>query len=253
MRQKIVAGNWKLNNTLGEGLKLTSEIVNMVADEVHSDAKVILAPPFVYLTQLKSQIKGANNIYLAAQNCSEHKAGAYTGEISAAMLSSIDVSYVIIGHSERREYFNESNAQLASKVDQALENGLLPIFCCGESLEIRESGDYEAFICNQIKESLFHLDNEKFSKIIIAYEPIWAIGTGKTASSQQAQEVHTAIRKFVATKYGAEIAENLSILYGGSCKPDNAKELFACKDVDGGLIGGASLKSRDFTDIIKSF
>ncbi len=253
MRQKIVAGNWKMNNTLNEGLKLTTEIVNMVADEVHGDVKVILAPPFIHLTQLNGQIKNADRIFLGAQNCSEHKSGAFTGEISAEMLASVGVSYVLIGHSERREYFKESNLQLASKIDIALESNLLPIFCCGESLDIRESGKYEAFICNQIKESLFHLNEEQFSKIIIAYEPIWAIGTGKTATSQQAQEVHAAIRKFIAGQYGEKIAESLSILYGGSCKPDNAKELFACPDVDGGLIGGAALKSRDFTDIVKSF
>ncbi len=253
MRKKIVAGNWKMNNSLNEGLKLTTEIVNMVADEVRGDVKVILAPPFVHLTQVKNLIKGADKIQLAAQNCSDHASGAYTGEISASMLQSAGVAYVIIGHSERREYFYESNMQLAKKVDLALENGLTPIFCCGETLEIRESGNYEAFICNQIKESLFHLSAEEFGKIVIAYEPIWAIGTGKTASSQQAQEVHAALRKYIATQYGDVIANNLSILYGGSCKPDNAKELFACADVDGGLIGGASLKSRDFTDIIKSF
>jgi triosephosphate isomerase (TIM) len=253
MRQKIVAGNWKMNNSLDEGLKLTSEIVNMVADEVRSDVTVILAPPFVYLTQLKALLKSSDKIFLSAQNCNEHKAGAYTGEISASMLSSIGVRYVLIGHSERREYFNETYDQLAKKIDISLENNLLPIFCCGESLDIRESGNYETFICNQIKESLFHLSRDQFSKIVIAYEPIWAIGTGKTASSEQAQEVHASIRKYVAGQYGNDIAENLSILYGGSCKPDNAKELFACPDVDGGLIGGASLKSRDFTDIIKSF
>lgn len=253
MRQKIVAGNWKMNNTLNEGLKLTTEIVNMVADEVRGDVKVILAPPFVLMSQVKNLIKGVDKIYLSAQNCNENVSGAYTGEVSAAMISSIGATHVIIGHSERREYFNETNAQLAKKVDLALENNLTPIFCCGESLEIRESGNYEEFICNQIKESLFHLDADDFSKIVIAYEPIWAIGTGKTASSQQAQEVHAALRKYVAGQYGEEVADNLSILYGGSCKPDNAQELFACPDVDGGLIGGASLKSRDFTDIVKSF
>ncbi len=253
MRQKIVAGNWKMNNTLNEGLKLTTEIVNMVADEVRGDVKVILAPPFVLMSQVKSLIKGTDKIYLSAQNCSENVSGAYTGEVSASMISSIGATHVIIGHSERREYFNETNAQLAKKIDLALSNDLVPIFCCGESLEIRESGNYEEFISNQIKESLFHLNAEEFSKIVIAYEPIWAIGTGKTASSEQAQEVHAALRKYVAGQYGNNIADNLSILYGGSCKPDNAQELFACADVDGGLIGGASLKSRDFTDIVKSF
>lgn len=252
MPQKIVAGNWKMNNNLDEGLKLTSEIVNMVTDEVSYDVKVILAPPFVHLNQVKKLIQGSDKMYLSAQNCNEHESGAYTGEISAAMLKSVGVEYVILGHSERREYFNESNAQLASKVDIALKNGLIPIFCCGEPLEIREAGTYLDFVCSQLKESLFHLSDDDFSKIVIAYEPIWAIGTGKTASSAQAQEMHKAIREFLVAKYG-DLAIETSILYGGSCKPGNAKELFACADVDGGLIGGASLKSRDFTDIVKSF
>lgn len=253
MRQKIVAGNWKMNNTISEGLKLTTEIVDMVKNEVTGDAKVVLAPPFIHLTQVKELIRGSNNIHLSAQNCNENASGAFTGEISASMLASIGAEYVVLGHSERREYFKESNAQLAKKVDLALENGLLPIFCCGESLEVRESGEYVAFVTQQIEESVFHLGEEAFSKIVIAYEPIWAIGTGKTASTEQAQEMHAALRKFIAEKYGAQMADDLSILYGGSCKPSNAPELFACDDVDGGLIGGASLKSRDFIDIIKSF
>lgn len=253
MRKNIVAGNWKMNNDLNEGLKLTTEIANMVADEVRGDVTVVLAPPFVHLTQVKNLIKATDKLFLSAQNCSEHTSGAYTGEVSAKMLASIGADYVIVGHSERREYFNETNAQLAKKVDQLLEEGLKPIFCCGESLEIRESGNFVSFICNQIEESVFHLTSEQFSNIVIAYEPIWAIGTGKTASSEQAQEVHAEIRKFLATKYGAEIADATSILYGGSAKPGNAPELFACADVDGGLIGGASLNSRDFVDIVKSF
>ncbi len=253
MRQKIVAGNWKMNNTLDEGLKLTTEIANMVADEVRGDVRVILAPPFIHLSQVKSLIKDTDKLFLSAQNCNENESGAYTGEVSTSMLSSIEVEYVIIGHSERREYFNESNEQLAKKIDATLSEGLLPIFCCGESLEVRESGDFISFICNQINESLFHLSTEQFSKVVIAYEPIWAIGTGKTASSEQAQDVHAEIRKYVASKYGDKIADETTILYGGSAKPANAPELFACPDVDGGLIGGASLKSRDFVDIVKSF
>lgn len=253
MREKIVAGNWKMNNTLEEGLKLTSEIVNMVSDEVLGDVKIVLAPPFVYLTQVKNLIKSANNIFIGAQNCNDHASGAYTGEVSAPMLSSIGVQFVIIGHSERREYFSETNDQLARKTDLILENNMRPIFCCGESLEVRENGLYTEYVCNQIKDGLFHLHEDQFSKVVIAYEPIWAIGTGKTATADQAQEMHATIREFIAERYGAHIADNIAILYGGSCKPDNAKELFACKDVDGGLIGGASLKSRDFTDIIKSY
>lgn len=169
------------------------------------------------------------------------------------MLNSIGVGYVILGHSERREYFSETNAELAKKVDAALEHNLTPIFCCGESQAIRENGDFVSFVCSQIKESLFHLSESDFSKIVIAYEPIWAIGTGLTASSEQAQEMHASLRTYISDQYGSEIADNTSILYGGSAKPSNAPELFACPDVDGGLIGGASLKSRDFVDIIKSY
>ncbi|TRX62690.1 triose-phosphate isomerase [Fulvivirga sp. M361] len=253
MRKKIVAGNWKMNNTIDEGLQLTSEIASMVVDEVANDAIVVLAPPYIHLTKVKQLIGTTKNMYLSAQNCNEQASGAYTGEISVPMLVSVGAEYVILGHSERREYFNENNKQLAAKVDACLANGLTPIFCCGESLETREGGDFIAFVCQQIKESLFHLSKEDFSKIVIAYEPIWAIGTGMTASSDQAQEMHAALRGYIAEQYGNDIADNTSILYGGSCKPDNAAELFACSDVDGGLIGGASLKSRDFVDIVKSF
>ena len=241
-----------MNNNLDAGLKLTSEIVNMVKDEVMGDAHVVIAPPFVHLTQVGKMIESGGRISLGAQNCSEHDKGAYTGEISVEMLASAGVEYVIIGHSERREYFHENNQQLAIKTDKILEKKLTPIFCCGESLEIRENGDYIAFVQNQMKESLFHLSGEDLSKVVIAYEPIWAIGTGKTASSEQAQEMHAALRSFLADSYGT-VADEVPILYGGSCKPGNARELFACTDVDGGLIGGASLKSRDFVDIVKSF
>ena len=242
-----------MNNTLEEAQILTSEVVNMVQDEVQEDVKVILGSPFPYLTTVKSLIPSASKVSISAQNCHHLESGAYTGEVSASMLKSIDCKYVIIGHSERREYFNETNEQLAQKVDLALKNGLTPIFCCGESLDIRESGKHEEFVNNQLTESLFHLSEKDFSKIVIAYEPIWAIGTGVTASSDQAQDIHKSIRNHIASKYGSQIADETSILYGGSCKPSNAQELFACPDVDGGLIGGASLKSRDFVDIIKSF
>ncbi|BDD02650.1 triose-phosphate isomerase [Aureibacter tunicatorum] len=253
MRDKIVAGNWKMHKTLEEGKILASEVVNIVTDEVNSDAKVILGTPFVHLDSVSKLIKDSANVFIAAQNCSEHEQGAYTGEISAAMLASMGVDYVILGHSERREYFNESNEQLAAKVDKVYEHGMIPIFCCGEALDIREAGTEVDFVCQQLTESIFHLSNEQFEKIVIAYEPIWAIGTGRTASSEQAQEMHDAIRKHLASKYGQEIADKVSILYGGSCKPSNAKEIFAGKDVDGGLIGGASLVARDFVDIVKSF
>lgn len=253
MRKNIVAGNWKMNKTLEEGISLASEIVNMVADEVNDGTTVVLNPPFVHLSSIHHIVKDAPNIYLGAQNCNENSSGAYTGEISVNMLKSVGVDYVILGHSERREYFNESNDLLAAKVNIVLENGLIPIFCCGESLEIREKGTFIDFVCGQITDSLYHLSAAEFGKLVIAYEPIWAIGTGVTASSDQAQEMHAALRNHLSTKYGNQVADDTTILYGGSCKPDNAKELFANPDVDGGLIGGASLKSRDFVDIVKSF
>jgi triosephosphate isomerase len=253
MRQKIVAGNWKMNNTLEEGQKLTSEIVNMVNDEVIDEVKAIIASPYIHLATLAGLVKDSPKVALAAQNTSQHTSGAYTGEISCDMLKSVGVEYVILGHSERREYNRESNELLKQKVDTALAAGLLPIFCCGESLDIREAGNHFDFVCNQLTESLFHLEAVDFEKVVIAYEPIWAIGTGVTASSDQAQEMHAAIRSHLSDKYGENIAQDISLLYGGSCKPSNAQELFACQDVDGGLIGGASLKSRDFVDILKSY
>jgi triosephosphate isomerase len=253
MRKKIVAGNWKMNKDLDEGLKLASELINMIEDEVINDVTIVLASPFIHLSTLSKLLSNNKKIFLGAQNCHGIESGAYTGEISASMLKSVNVSYVIIGHSERRQYFKESNEELSQKVDILLQYGITPIFCCGESLEIREAGNHARYVVNQLKENLFHLENDVIRKVVIAYEPIWAIGTGKTASSQQAQEMHAEIRKSLAEKYGKEIADSISILYGGSCNPQNAKELFACEDVDGGLIGGASLKSRDFLDIIKSF
>ena len=252
MRKKIVAGNWKMNKNLEEGLKLATEVVNMVKDEVHNGAKAVLCPPFISLASIHKILSGSA-VALGAQNCSDKASGAYTGEVSVEMLKSVGVSYVILGHSERREYFAETNAQLGEKVNIALKNDLTPIFCCGETLTQREKGIHIDFVNQQLTESLFHLSKEDFLKVVIAYEPIWAIGTGVTASSAQAQEMHASIRKHLVGKYGNDAAEATSILYGGSCKPDNAKELFACKDVDGGLIGGASLKARDFVDIIKSF
>lgn len=252
MRQKIVAGNWKMNTTLEEAQKLTSELLGMVRDEVKGDTKIILCPPFLYLHLINTLLGKNSKIELGAQNCSEHASGAYTGEVSAIMLKSMGIPYVILGHSERRQYFNETGKQLAQKVDGALANNLTPIFCCGEPLEIREAGTHEALVKQQIEEGLFHLNAEALKKIVIAYEPVWAIGTGKTATTDQAQEMHAVIRKHLATKFGEEVAAIVPILYGGSVKPDNAKELFACPDVDGGLVGGASLKSRDFVEIIKS-
>lgn len=251
MRKKIVAGNWKMNKTLEEAKILTAELMGMVADEVKSKTEVILCTPFPYLISLKNQL-GNSNIKVGAQNCSEHDSGAYTGEVSATMIKSIEVPYVIVGHSERRQYFGETNKTLALKVDKALANSLTPIFCCGEPLEIREKGTHETLVKQQVEESLFHLSAEAVQKVVIAYEPVWAIGTGKTATSQQAQDMHLVIRKHLASKYGQSVADSISILYGGSVKADNAKELFACPDVDGGLVGGASLKSREFVEIVKA-
>lgn len=252
MRQKIVAGNWKMNTTLKEAQSLTSEIMGMVADEARNKVQIILCPPFLYLKTLKDQLGSEKRIQLGAQNCNEHASGAYTGEISPAMLKSLDIPYVIIGHSERRQYFLETGKQLAQKIDGALANGLKPIFCCGEQLAIREAGTHLELVREQISEGLFHLNAEAMKKIIVAYEPVWAIGTGKTATTDQAQEMHLVIRKYLETKFGKETSEIVPILYGGSVKADNAKELFSCADVDGGLVGGASLKSRDFVEIIKS-
>ena len=251
-RKKIVAGNWKMNKTLEEANILAAEILGMVNDEVTGDVKVIFCVPFPYLLTIKNQLGKSTRISVAAQNCSEHEWGAYTGEVSAPMLKSMGVPYVVLGHSERRQYFGEDGKLLAKKVDVALKHGLGPIYCCGEPLEIRESNQHEALVKKQVEESLFHLDADAIQKVIIAYEPVWAIGTGKTASSQQAQDMHAVIRKHLAGKYGQAVADSITIQYGGSVGAANAKELFACPDVDGGLVGGASLKSRDFTEIIKS-
>jgi triosephosphate isomerase (TIM) len=253
MRKKIVAGNWKMNKTYQEGLALVSEIDNMLKDEVSGGVEVVLAPPFPYLQSISKLVQGNPLLHLAAQDCHQKESGAFTGEVSAAMLQSVGCAYVILGHSERRQYFREDNQLLEQKVKAAINQGLIPIFCCGESLEEREQENHFKVIAGQLKEGLFHLSNEDFAKVVIAYEPVWAIGTGKTASSEQAQEVHAYIREQIARHYDAEAATNTTILYGGSCNPGNARELFSQPDVDGGLIGGASLKSRDFVDIVKSF
>jgi len=253
MRKKIVAGNWKMNKTLEEASILASEVKGMVEDEVKGDTIIILCTPSLFLLPIKNILGHSTKIFVGAQNSSEHESGAYTGEISAAMLRSSNVPYVILGHSERRQYFGENGPLLAKKVDAALKHSLTPIFCCGEPLDVRESNGHEALVKKQVEESLFHLDASNVQKIVIAYEPVWAIGTGKTASAQQAQEMHAVIRNHISAKYGQAIADSISILYGGSVNAANAKELFACADVDGGLVGGASLKSREFTEIAKSF
>ncbi|WP_425389763.1 triose-phosphate isomerase [Ekhidna sp.] len=253
MRKKIVAGNWKMNCTLPEGKKLASEVINMVQDEVNNEVDVVLIPPFIHLTGIQNLIGSTKNIFLGAQNCHQNQSGAFTGEVSAAMLVSCGASHVILGHSERREYFGETDELLAEKVSFVLDNQLTPIFCCGEKLEVREAGDHEELVGTQVDKALFGLSEEQIKKVVIAYEPVWAIGTGKTASAEQAQEMHAFIRQQIAKKYSQQTADSISILYGGSVKPENAKEIFSQPDVDGGLIGGASLKSRDFTNIVKAF
>lgn len=253
MRKKIIAGNWKMNMTFDEGQKLTSEIVNMFKDENITDVQLVLNPPFPHLHPVKKLIGETKNVFLGAQNCSDKESGAYTGEVSAKILASFGVTHVILGHSERREYFKEDNSLLTEKLKQALANGLTPIFCCGESLEIREAGTHEPNVKFQLTDSLFGLTAEEIAKVVIAYEPIWAIGTGKTASSDEAQQMHQTLRKHIASKYGQEVADSISILYGGSMNAGNAADLLSKPDVDGGLIGGASLKSRDFITIAKSY
>jgi triosephosphate isomerase len=252
MRKKMIAGNWKMNMKQQEGTILISEVVNMVKDEVKSNTLVVLCPPFPHLGYAKKMLQSQANVFIGSQNCADKASGAYTGEVSAPILKSFEVDYVIIGHSERREYYKESDATLAEKVNLTLANEMLPIFCCGETLEQRQAGQHFKLIQDQLSNGLFHLSAEQFSKVTIAYEPIWAIGTGVTASNDQAQEMHDMIRKHIAQKYGQAAADNTTILYGGSVKADNAAELFACPDVDGGLVGGASLKSREFVNIVKA-
>jgi triosephosphate isomerase len=251
MRKKIVAGNWKMNMDYAEGISLFSEIVNMVRDEQKGDQIAVICAPYIHLNSLAKL--GGTTVHIGAQNCHQNESGAFTGEISAKMVKSVGCNYVIIGHSERRQYFAETDQLLAEKTTAALKNNLTPIFCIGETLDERNNGNYFEILNSQITAGTFDLSADEFSKLVIAYEPVWAIGTGLTATSEQAQEVHAFIRQQIAAKYGEEVAENTTILYGGSCNPKNAADLFAQKDIDGGLIGGASLKSRDFVDIVKAF
>ena len=252
MVRKIVAGNWKMNKTVNEGVQLVEELKNELAKVDTSDVTVVVSPPYVNLSEAVKTAQGSP-VNVSAQNVHQEESGAYTGEISAQMLKSVGVGYVIIGHSERREYFGENATDIAKKVDAVITQGLTPIYCCGEVKEERESGNQNEVVGGQISSELFHLSPEDFGKVVIAYEPVWAIGTGLTASPDQAQDMHAFIRDFVSEKYGQEIAEETSILYGGSCKPSNAAEIFSKKDVDGGLIGGASLKAEDFVGIITAF
>ncbi len=250
MRKNIVAGNWKMNKTFTEGLELIQQIVKQANDL--KNAELIVAPPFILLSEA-SQILQKTTVKLGAQNCFEEEEGAFTGEVSAPMLKSSGAEYVILGHSERRKYFHETDEMINKKIKMALRSRLKPIICCGEVLKERERGDYFHVVNKQIKGMFEGISADSFKNIIIAYEPVWAIGTGKTATPEQAQEMHQFIREKIKNSYGSEIANNVSILYGGSCKPSNANELFANPDVDGGLIGGASLKADDFIQIAKSF
>ncbi|MCC8409214.1 triose-phosphate isomerase [Mucilaginibacter sp. UR6-1] len=253
MRKKIVAGNWKMNLDYNEGLSLFSEVINIIKDEVTGTQQAVVCSPFIHLHSLVQLAKGYDKISVGAQNAHQAESGAYTGEISAKQIKSVGAEYVILGHSERRQYFGETNKLLAKKTDTALANGLTPIFCIGETLQEREAETHFDIIKAQLVEGIFHLDEASFSKLVIAYEPVWAIGTGVTATSDQAQEIHAFIRQEIAAKYSQAVADATTILYGGSCNPKNAAELFAQADIDGGLIGGASLKSRDFADIVKVF
>lgn len=249
MRKNVVAGNWKMNTTLEEGVELANQINSLLKGKT-VNCDVVVCVPFTHLTSVNAVLE-PELVKLGAENCSEHEKGAYTGEVSAAMVKSTGATHVILGHSERRQYFGENNDQLLAKTKLALANGLTPIFCVGEVLEERENGSYNDVVKGQV-EALFELSAEDFGKIIIAYEPVWAIGTGKTATAEQAQDMHAHIRKVVEDKYGKQVAEDTSILYGGSCKPTNAKELFAKPDVDGGLIGGAALQAESFLGIIEA-
>ena len=251
MRKQIAAANWKMNLSFEQAQQLISDLLQ-IPHQLNEHQMAVFGVPFPYLTMVVEKLKGHAHTGVAAQNCSQHKAGAYTGETSAEMLTSTGVEFVILGHSERREYFNENNQLLAEKLNTALSYGLTPIFCCGEPLNIRESETQNSYVETQLRESLFHLSAADLQKIVIAYEPIWAIGTGKTASAEQAQDMHAHIRSVLAAQYGKEVADKISILYGGSVKGSNASEIFGKPDVDGGLVGGASLKADEFVQIIKA-
>ena len=251
MRKNIVAGNWKMNTTVPEGVELAKAVLAASA-AVPADVKLIVATPFTHLCPVAAVV-GGTRIGLSAENCADKEKGAYTGEVSAAMLASAGCQYTILGHSERRQYYGETDEKLVEKTRLALANGLDVILCVGENLEEREAGRHFAVCESQIKNVLYNFTAEDMKHIIVAYEPVWAIGTGKTATAEQAEEIHAFIRKTIAEKFGEQVADDTTILYGGSCQPSNAKELFAQKDIDGGLIGGAALKADDFIGIALSF
>ena len=251
MRKFIVAGNWKMNTTVPEGVELAKAVVEKGKD-LPANVELVVAPPFTHLCCVGEALKGSK-VALSAQNCADHEKGAYTGEVAVNMLTSLGCKYTILGHSERRQYYGETDEKLVEKVKLALEAGLGVILCVGEVLEERKAGKHFDVCATQIKNVLYNFTAEDMKKIVIAYEPVWAIGTGKTATAAQAEEIHACIRTVIAEKFGLEVAEDMTILYGGSCKPSNAKELFAEKDIDGGLIGGAALKADDFIGIATSF
>jgi len=250
-RKKIVAGNWKMNKSLQEAKTLTERITEQMND--FDEVIKIIFPPFPYLESVSLRTSLKANCYTGAQNCSTHASGAYTGEVSAAMLASVGCSYVLVGHSERRQYFKEKDADLVLKIREALNNGLSPVLCVGETIHERKTDNHFKVVSEQLTNVLKAFSLDEFKRFVLAYEPVWAIGTGETATARQAQEMHAYIRDVVADIYDSGIANDVSILYGGSCNPQNAQELFACKDVDGGLIGGASLNADDFCKIVFSF
>lgn len=252
MRKKIVAGNWKCNTTVQAGVELAKAVTSAVTGSGDPEVQVVVCPPFVHITKVVESVDN-KQVKVGAQNCAAEAKGAFTGEVSAEMVKSTGAEYVIIGHSERREYYGDISAVLNKKLALALANGLTPIYCCGEPLAIREAGTQNEYVKKQMEETIFQLSEGDFRKLVIAYEPIWAIGTGKTASSAQAQEIHAFLRSAIAEKFGAEVANATSILYGGSCNAGNAKELFANPDVDGGLIGGAALDATSFLAIVNGF
>ena len=251
MRTQIAAANWKMNLTFQQGEKLLDEIL-AAEIKLKDHQRTLFSVPYPYLTMTRSEVAEEKNYYAAAQNCHHKKSGAFTGEVSVEMLHSLKITYCVVGHSERREYFAETNAILAEKVNLCLGNFITPVFCCGEALAIREAGTQNEFVAQQLKESLFHLTADQIKTIVVAYEPIWAIGTGKTATTEQAQEMHAYLRSIIAGQYSVAVANEVPILYGGSVKANNARELFSCPDVDGGLVGGASLVAADFIEIIRS-
>jgi triosephosphate isomerase len=252
MRKKVVAGNWKCNTTVEAGVELAKAVMTVVETSGDPEVQVVVCPPFVHITKVVESVDN-QHVKVGAQNCAAEAKGAFTGEVSAEMVKSTGAEFVIIGHSERREYYGDTSAVLNKKLALALANGLTPIYCCGEPLSVREAGTQNEYVKTQMEETIFQLSEEDFRKLVIAYEPIWAIGTGKTATSAQAQEIHAYLRSAIAEKFGADVAESTSILYGGSCNAGNAKELFANPDVDGGLIGGAALDANSFLAIVNGF